>query len=141
MSVTTVTSSKKAVTNLSGLRGASSKELARFETKRLREAAEIIAVAVRAFGSRVGKGGSTRIPKSIRVASTGKAIWIIAEGKIAPNAYPFEEGSTHPLFGDWNHKYTMKKQPFMEEAAAATADAALIAFSEVIDDWVKELKL
>lgn len=141
MAVTTVTSSKRAVTNLSLLKGASSAELARSEMKRLRIAAEIIAEAARVTGSTVGKSGSTRIPKSIKVTSTGRAVFIVADGNIAPNAYPFEKGSSHPLFGDREHWYKMKKQPFLEEAADATASKAVEAFAEVIDDWVRQLKL
>ena len=137
MSVTSVTSSNRAVTNLSLLRGASSGELARAETKRLRLAAEIIANAAKAIAARFSK----RIPKSIRVTSTGKAIWIVADGAIAPNAYPFEMGSDHPLFGNRSYWYKMDKKPFLEEAAATTADEALVAFSAVVDDWVKQLKL
>jgi hypothetical protein len=126
-------------TSLGVLRAASSPALMRAKAARLREAAEIIAEAARGISATFSK----RIPASIKIIGGASGMWITAggpEGKIAPNAYPFEDGVRHPLFG-MNHWYPQPKRPFLEEAVTASADQAAEAFALVIDDWAKTLDL
>jgi len=136
--------------SLGTLRAASSSQLKAAQAKRLREAAEIIANAVRIAGAKCGRG-SKRIPASVKIMGGVAGMWVTAggpDGKEAPNAYPFEVGSRHPLFGMvtksgeriWAKK-PMPHVPFLEEGAEAGATEAAEAFSAVIDDWCKTLNL
>ena len=140
-------------TSLGSLRAASSPHLKAAQAKRLREAAEIIATAARGLSAKFSK----RIPASIKIIGGVAGMWITAggpDGSEAPNAYPFEDGVRHPLFGlagdgrpgdraqpGKGHWYPQPKRPFLEEAAEATAEEAAEAFSSVIDDWCKTLNL
>jgi hypothetical protein len=142
-------------TSLGALRAASTPQLKAAQAKRLREAAEIIANAARGISGKFSK----RIPASIKIIGGTAGMWITAggpDGKEAPNAYPFEDGVRHPLFGlagdgrpgdrahgdpKKGHWYPQPKRPFLEEAAEATAEEAAEAFSAVIDDWCKTLNL
>lgn len=133
---------------LGALRAASTPEMKRAMAKRLREAAEVIAEAVRVAGARCGKNGSKRIPPSVKLIGGTSGIWVTAGGEAAPNAYPFEVGSRHPVFGRikangdrvWA-KEPMPHIPFLEEGAAAAIDKAAEAFGLVFDDWQKTLDL
>jgi len=99
--------------------------------KRTREAAEVIASVARAKSS-----FSTRIPKSIHVTMLkgDEAALIIAGGSEAPNAYPFEDGKDHPLFGNRGFWYPTPKRPFMTEASITGANEAAEVLASVIDD-------
>ena len=126
--------------SIAALSAASTPELKRASAKRLREAAEVIAVRARAISATFSK----RIPASIKITGGTTGVYIIAggpDGKEAPNAYPFEYGVRHPLFGNRNHWYAQPKRPFLEEAAVQAADAAAEAFAAVLDDWTKTLDL
>ncbi len=129
------------VSTLAQLRSASTPAMKRAYALRLREAAEIIAIKARAISA----GFSKRIPISIVVRGGTGRVWIEAggpDGSIAPNAYPFETGARHPLFGSktapW---YPQPKRPFLIEAGEAAIEQAAEAFSQVFDDWCKELDL
>lgn len=112
------------------------------ELKRLKEAAEIVAEAVRAVSS----GISRRIPTSVVVKGDERGLYIQAGGAKAPNAYPFDPPDNppvyHPLFarrgsrrythGKW---YAQPYRPFLEIAAGVSIERATEAFSKVIDDW------
>ena len=106
--------------------------------RRTREAAELIASAARARSS-----FSTRIPASVRVTMLkgDEAALIVAGGPQAPNAYPFEEGKDHPLFGNRNFWYPTPKRPFMTEASELAANEAAMVMARVIDDAVNVLGL
>lgn len=125
---------------LSALRGASTAAMKRAYAARLREAAEIIAIKAREISASFSK----RIPTSIVVRGGTGGVWIEAGGpggSIAPNAYPFETGARHPLFGDTKHWYPQPKRPFLIEAGDAAIEQAAEAFSQVFDDWCEELDL
>jgi len=134
MSVTQVTSSQ-----LASYRAASSLQMKRAVGKRLKQAAEIIADAARANSGTFSK----RIPATIKVTGGTVQVWITAGGDAAPNAYPFEYGTYHPVYATgprstW-HWAKQPKRPFLADAVDATAEAAAVAFSEVLDDWVSQL--
>jgi hypothetical protein len=133
-----VSTGSSNVANLSRFREVSNAELKLLMAKRLREAAEVIAVAVRAASS-----FSTKIPASVKVVGGNTGVYVIAGGDMAPSADPIEYGKRHPLFGKWmsGAQYTMKKRPFLEEAMEAAGDKAAEAFSEVLLDWAKALDL
>ena len=145
MSKTQVTVNDSAYTLRTDLRTArklSSPAVKRAEAKRLREAAEIIANAVRAEAARF----SDRIPESIRVTGGTSRIYIVAGGPEAPSAYPNETGARHPLFavgprgtGRWKYWYQMERRPFLEEGASMGSGPAADAFAEVINDWLNSL--
>lgn len=106
---------------------------------RLREAAEVIAVAARSISGSFSK----RIPASIKITGGTTQVWIEAGGDEAPNAKPFEDGSWHPVYArgprsGWTWRQQPKK-PFLEEAATTAADAAAEAFSAVLDDWIAQI--
>jgi hypothetical protein len=125
---------------LGALRGASPLAMKQLMAVRLRAAAECIAILARAKAA----GFSSRIPGTIKVIGGTGGVWITAGGpggKDAPNAYPFETGARHPLFGNTKHWYPQPKKPFLEEAAAEGADAAINEFAKVLDDWAKQLNL
>jgi hypothetical protein len=125
---------------LGSLRGASPLAMKQIMAVRLRAAAECIAVLARAKSAAF----STRIPASIKVIGGTGGVWIMAGGaggKDAPNAYPFETGARHPLFGNTKYWYPQPKRPFLEEAAAEGAEAAINEFAKVIDDWSDQLGL
>lgn len=132
--VTQVTSSQ-----LSEYRALSSATMKRQVGIRLKEAAEVIAVAARSISSTFSK----RIPGSIKITGGTTQVWIEAGGDEAPNAKPFEYGSYHPVFARGPRStWTWRKQPerpFLEEAATTAADAAAEAFSAVLDDWIAQL--
>ncbi len=138
MSVTKVGSGGST---LNALHAASSAEMNRVMGKRLREAAEIIAVTARGIAA----GFSKRTAESIKVAGGSTGVLIVAQGSIAPNAYPFEYGSYHPVFARGaRSSWTWRKQPqheFMAAAAEASAEAAAELFSLVFDDWSAQLNL
>ena len=106
--------------------------------RRLREAAQIIADQARVNAA----GWSVRVPPSIRVTGGGVTISISSN---APPAYPNEvEGVKHPVFGGRGTKRPKapwvlnQYRPFLAPAADEKADAALEAFSKVIEDWARE---
>jgi hypothetical protein len=125
---------------------ASSTDVTRFQIKRLKEAARIVADAVKEVSSRF----SRRIPASVEVKGDERGIYIQAGGPTAPNAYPFDPPMFpppvfHPLFARRGsksytdgHWYAQPYRPFLEEGAAISADQAARAFSYVIDDWFKQ---
>jgi hypothetical protein len=116
---------------------ASSGALKSLAKQRTKEAAEVIANAARIRSSKF----SRRIPASVKVIPTLWGAYITAGGDVAPNAYPFETGANHPLWGNRHHWYAQPKKPFLEEAADAAAKAAADIMSEVIDDWCDVLDL
>lgn len=133
--VTTVnglSSASAGITVLSALSDASMKKA---QMKRLRAAAQIVADGIKAAAAPF----SERIAASVKVRSTVKGVYIIAGGAAAPNAYPFETGAAHPLFGDRAHWYPQPKRQFLELGEAGTLDAAADEMSKVIDDWLEEL--
>ena len=106
--------------------------------RRLREAAQIIADQARVNAA----GWSVRVPPSIRITGGGVTV-SISSG--APPSYPNEiPGVRHPVFGGRGTKrphapwVTNQHRPFLAPAADEKADAALEAFSKVIDDWAAE---
>lgn len=107
------------------------------EASRLKDAAEVIAVAARARAATF----SRRIPAATGVGGglSAKGVYIRTSGRKARNAAPFEFGERHPLFGNYKHMYNTPHRPYMEEAAEAALDAAAEAYAEVIDDWAHEL--
>jgi hypothetical protein len=141
------------MSSLGALRGASPLAMKQIMAVRLRAAAEIIAVLARAKSA----GFSTRIPASIKVIGGTSGVWITAGGpggKDAPNAYPFETGARHPLFGlagdgrpgdraapGKGHWYPQPKRPFLEEAALEGMEPCAAEFAKVLDDWAKQLDL
>ena len=129
------------MSTLGALRAASTPAMKKAMAVRLREAAEIIATAVRVAAAETK---SKRIPATVKIVGGTSGLWVTAggtDGKEAPNAYAFEEGARHPLFGNTNHWYAQRHVPFLEEGADASADKAAEAFALVIDDWQKTLDL
>jgi hypothetical protein len=116
---------------------ASSSTLKGMVKDRTREAAEVIAATAIARSSKFSK----RIPLSVKVVSSSWGAYIIAGGDAAPNAYPFETGARHPLFGNRNYWYPQPKKPFLEQAADAASSKAANVMSNVIDDWMRALEL
>src|SRR5580765_1227530 len=54
-------------------------------------------------------------------------------GRVAPNAYMFEEyGARHPLFGNKRHWYDQPYRPFMEEGVEVSLDEAAEAFADAV---------
>jgi hypothetical protein len=121
------------MSTLGALRAASSSAMKKAQAARLREAAEVIAVAVRAAAA---KTKSKRIPASVKIIGGTSGLWVNAggpDGSEAPNAYPFEQGVRHPLFGmtgrgdakdrttpgHKGHWYPQPHIPFLEEGAEA----------------------
>ena len=140
MAKTTVTSDYQGYslnTELKTLRVVSSAKMIRAQAKRLREAAEIVADAAR----EISASFSTRIPASIRITGGTSKVYIRAGGPSAPNAYPFDTGARHPLFGNRDWWYPQPKKPFLEEAYVLTQNEMADAFALVIDDWCDELGL
>jgi hypothetical protein len=134
--VTVVTSAQLAT-----LRGMSSSAMKGAVGKRLRVAGQVVAETAKAISG----GFSSRIPASIKVTGGTTMVWLVAGGDSAPNAYPFEYGSFHPVFatGDrstW-HWAKQPKRPFMDEAVDESADLAAEEFAAVIDDWCAMLGL
>jgi len=125
---------------------ASSPEVTRFEIRRLKEAAKIVADAVKQVSGRF----SRRIPGSVTIQSDERGVFIQAGGPTAPNAYPFDPPIFpppvfHPLFARRGtkrytdgHWYAQPYRPFLEEDAEISADQAARAFSQIIDDWFKQ---
>lgn len=136
MSVTRVTSAR-----LAQYRAASTASMKRAVGRRLKEAAEIIAVAARADSGTF----STRIPGSIKIAGGTTQVWIVAGGPSAPNGAPFENGSFHPVFARGSRDtWTWRRQPhrpFLEDAERAAGVEAAEAFALVLDDWCEEIGL
>lgn len=119
----------------------SNAELKKMMGPRLKAAAEVIAAVARAKATAIP---SKRIPPSIRIMGGTSGVWITAGGpggQEAPNAYPFEYGVRHPLFGNTKHWYAQPHKPFLEEAADEAADKAAEEFAEVLIDWAKALDL
>jgi len=138
---------------LGSLRGASPLAMKTVMAVRLRAAAKIIAVLAKERASAF----STRIPGTIKVVGGTSGVWITAggpKGADAPNAYPFEDGVRHPLFGmagdgrpgdraapGKGHWYPQPHRPFLEDAAEEGAEACAVEFAKVFDDWAKSLGL
>lgn len=140
MAKTTVTSDYQGYslnTELKALRQVSDAKMTRSQGKRLREAAEIVAMKAREIASAF----STRIPLSVKITGGASRVYIRAGGPVAPNAYPFETGARHPLFGNRNWWYPQPVHEFMEDAYVMTQNDVADAFALVIDDWCKELNL
>lgn len=132
--VTQVTSSQ-----LADYRSRSSATMKRQVSQRLKEAAEVIAVAARSISGSFSK----RIPGSIKITGGTTQVYIQAGGEEAPNAKPFEYGEWHPVYAHGPRSgwawAKQPKRPFLEEAADTAADAAAEAFSAVLDDWIADL--
>jgi hypothetical protein len=112
--------------------------LNRLAKLRLRAAADLIAAAAREISGRF----STRIPKSVKVTGGRNGVYTIsAGGGRAPNAYPFEEGASHPLFGNTAYWYPMKRKPFLTEAAAVAIAVATQEYARSLDDIADALDL
>ncbi len=131
-----------AAPTLSELRAASPAEMKRAMAARLLRAGEIVATAVRAASGEF----SNKIPASVKVVGGASGVYVIAGGDSAPSADPNEYGKRHPVFAPRGSKrytddkwYPTPHRPFMEEAVAAAADAAMEEFSNVIDDWCDQL--
>lgn len=116
--------------------------------KALIAAAELVAKAVAARAATF----STEIPKAVRVKPWGDQVFVYVGsrggqwGWTPIHAWMFEEphsGSIpkHPLFAHgprgtdgWEHWYYQPYRPFMEEAAAASADAAMRVYARIAID-------
>jgi len=107
------------------------------ETERLKEAAEVVAEAARTIAAAF----SRRIPPATRVKGGITGVRVETDRHEAPNAWPFETGAFHPLFGDRDHWYQQEHRPYMSEAADMKAEEAAERFAEVLDDWAKDLGL
>jgi hypothetical protein len=125
--------------------GAGKQDVNAAEIKRLKQAAQIVADAVKQVSGRF----SRRIPLTVSVKANERGIYIEAGGPVAPNAYPFDPPNNppvwHPVYGrgprrSW-HWAPQPYRPFLEEAAEISIDQAAIAFSMVIDDWCKQVGL
>lgn len=107
-----------------------SKSVKEIVAGRQRAAAEIIANAARVNAAKFSK----RIPGSVHVVDTSSQTLVVAGGAAAPNAYPFETGARHPLFGNTNYWYPQPKKPFMARAVRSASNLAAEEFAGVIDD-------
>jgi hypothetical protein len=110
------------------------------ETRRLEQAAEVIAEKAREISGRFSK----RIPASVKFLTyKGGKVVVRAGGPTAPQAHSFDPPNNppvrHPLFGNRKHWYPQPYRPFLEEAAEAGIDHAAEVFSRVIDDWAKQI--
>jgi len=112
-------------------------------TRRLREAAEIVADDARLRSSR----WSRRVPRSVRLVGGARSVVIAAGGASAPQAYTMEGTNTgrprsHPVYGHgprntW-HWVAQAPRPFMREAIDSQQERMLTAFAKVVDDWCTE---
>ena len=100
---------------------------------RLVEAADTIADGIREVSSTF----SRKIPESVDVRPAGAdLVFVVAT---APNADPIENGKRHPLFGNREYWYPMKKIPFMEQGVKLSIDDAAEVYGKTVDDWLKEV--
>lgn len=108
---------------------------------RLGQAAEKIAGGIKEYSSSF----SRKIPPSVHVGQ-GSATHATVYAD-APNAYPIETGSRHPVFGMIDKKGNrvwakepMKQIRFMEIGAGLKLDDAAEVYGYgSIDDWLREL--
>jgi hypothetical protein len=98
--------------------------------RRVYEAATIIAEGAKDDAAQYP---STTIPESIHVGQGSETTATIYAD--APAARTIELGLRHPLFGNRDFWYPMRRQRFLENGAVNTIDAAAAAFAMVIDDW------
>ena len=114
------------------------------EIKRVKEAAEIVADAVRSVASNF----SRKIPGSVVIKGDENGYYIRAGGPVAPNAYPFDPPDNPPVYhpnraAKGSKRYEHSKwfpqpyRPFLEQAAEISIDKATEALAKVIDDWAK----
>lgn len=112
------------------------------ETRRVKNAAKII----RDEAARIASAFSRRIGPATKVQGGVSGVYIQTNGRLAPNAAPFEFGERHPLFGltgrpggrgpkGSGHWYRQPKRPYMEEGARRKLDEASVEYARVIDDW------
>lgn len=100
---------------------------------RLVQAANELADGIRQVSSTF----SRKIPESVDVRPAGEdLVFVVAD---APNADPIENGKRHPLFGDREHWYKMKKIPFMEQGVKYSIDDAAEVYGKTVDDWLHEV--
>lgn len=95
-------------------------------------AAEPFADAARAYAGTIP---SPTIQSSISVRPDGDGALIIADGAIARQAYAYENGLSHPLFGNRSFWYPTPKVPFMTAAARnqGAQQAAMDIYAQQLD--------
>lgn len=101
-------------------------------------AAEPFAAAAKAFASAIP---STMIPESIRTMPDGdNGAAVVADGAIARQAYAYENGLSHPLFGNYGYWYPTPKMPFMTAAARnkGAQQAAMDIYAKQLDVLLAE---
>ena len=106
----------------------------------LRGAGEEVATIARANVAPYSK----KIPASVKVRVSSFTVSVVAGGKKAPNAEPFEHGGApgkfrDPLFGDRSHWYDHQAHPFLLPALAVGREAAQQAIIDVMDKAVGEV--
>jgi hypothetical protein len=104
------------------------------ELQYLTKAARMIANIARSTGAKVAK----EIPGATEVVASAEGVYVVTWGDRAPMAAPFEGGLNHPLFGDREHWYTMKRKPYMQQAAYIGAKKAAEIFSHAIDAKLRD---
>lgn len=98
----------------------------------LAEAARLIAEGIRRRASSIP---SAKIGPSVHVGQGSNRSAVVYA--TAPNAYPIETGARHPLFGNREHWYAMKRVLFLEEGAAMKLDDAAEEYGKTADDWLR----
>jgi hypothetical protein len=95
-------------------------------------AAEPFAEAARAYAGTIP---SPTIEASISVKPDGEGAVVIADGAIARQAYAYENGLSHPLFGNRGFWYPTPKVPFMTAAARnkGAQQAAMDIYARQLD--------
>lgn len=98
------------------------------------QAADKLADGIRDAGRSIP---SRKIPESVDVRPAGDDLVFVVAA--APNADPIENGKRHPLFGNREHWYQMRKVPFMEQGVGKSIDDAADIYGKTVDDWLHEV--
>ena len=111
----------------------------RLRTK-LKGAAEFVAEDARKRAA----PNSTKIPPSVKTRVTGVTTTVVAGGKKAPNAVPFEHYGKqgrfrHPVFGNRDVWVTQQAHPFFRDAVRAGLPAAKVAAVEALDEAITQI--
>ncbi len=80
---------------------------------------------------------STRIPATVKVSSTQKAIKLRAGGAKAPHADVYEFGGRHPLFGDRSRWYPVDARKYMADARDANIDKLANDLLKAVADAIR----
>lgn len=95
-------------------------------------AARVIAVYLRKFAGAITK----QTADAVNISDEGDVTSVNAGRPAGPwgwtpiQAWMFETGAAHPLFGDKGHWYNQPHRPFLDATVAAGADGAAQAYAD-----------